>query len=283
MSTKKLFGITVLILAIVIFGGYYAYQSYLYVSTDNAQVGAHVTMLSCRVNGTVQKVHVEENQRVKAGELLAEIDTSDYSNALEEAEAQVASLKARFREAELNYRRSENLVRNLAVSQERFDNAKAQYKDQEAKLKAAQAQLEQASLNVSYTKVIAPTDGIIAKKSVEKGQFVPVGQPLFGFVETNERWVIANLKETELENVRLGSKAYITVDAISDRKFVGSVESISPSTGALFSLLPPDNATGNFTKVVQRIPVRIKLDSLSDDDAEALRAGLSVVVAIRVR
>src|SRR5271154_5280787 len=99
MSTKKIFAFTVLILAVLIFGGYYAFQSYLYVSTDNAQVGAHVTMLSCRVNGTVQKVHVEENQRVKAGELLTEIDTSDYSNALEEAEAQVASLQARFKEA----------------------------------------------------------------------------------------------------------------------------------------------------------------------------------------
>jgi membrane fusion protein, multidrug efflux system len=282
MSAKKIFGATVLLLAVVIFGGYYGYQSYLYVSTDNAQIGAHVTMLSCRVNGTVQKVHVEENQRVKAGEVLAEIDTSDYSNALEEAEAQVSSLKARFKEAELNYHRAENLVRNLAVSQERFDNAKAAYKDQEAKLHAAQAQLEQASLNVSYTKVIAPTDGILAKKSVEKGQFVPVGQPLFGFVETNERWVTANLKETELENVRLGSHAIVSVDAISGRQFPGEVESISPSTGALFSLLPPDNATGNFTKVVQRVPVRIKLNSLSDEDAEVLRAGLSAVVAIRV-
>jgi membrane fusion protein (multidrug efflux system) len=240
-------------------------------------------MLSSRVNGTIQKVLVDENQKVRKGDVLAQIDTSDYSTASEAAESQVASLQARYREAETSFKRASELIRSQAISQERFDAAQAAYKDTGAKLKQAQAQLEQAQLNVSYTKIVAPADGMIARKSVEPGQFVPAGQPLFGFVASSERWVTANLKETELGGVVPGKPASVDVDAISGRDFHGEVESIGPSTGAIFSLLPPDNATGNFTKVVQRVPVRIKLSNLAPEDVDLLRAGLSAVVTIKVR
>jgi membrane fusion protein (multidrug efflux system) len=268
----------VLILAV-----YMIYEHFTYVSTDDAQIGAHVTMLSSRVNGTIQKVMVEENQPVKAGQVLAQIDTSDYSNASEAAQAEMASLMARAKEAETNYQRATDLFKQQAISRERFDAAQAAYKDLTAKYQAAKAKYDQASLNVSYTRIIAPVDGVIARKSVEPGQFVPAGQPLFGFVETNERWVTANLKETEISDVKIGSLAYVSVDAIDGKTFHGEVESISPSTGAIFSLLPPDNATGNFTKVVQRVPVRIHLKDLNEQDVARLQAGLSADVSIRIR
>ncbi len=269
--------------AFVLGAGYLTYRSLTYTTTDNAQIGAHVILLSSRVNGTIKTVNCEENQKVKAGDVLAQIDTSDYSNASEAAEAQVSSLAARAREAEISYKRATGLFKSQAVSREQLDNAEATYKDSAAKLKAAQAQAEQATLNVGYTKIIAPVDGTVARKSVEPGQFVGPGTPLFGFVSARERWVTANLKETELKGVEPGRKAHIEVDAIPHHEFEGEVESISPSTGAVFSLLPPDNSTGNFTKVVQRVPVRIKLPNLAPEEIDMLQAGLSAYVSIRIR
>ncbi len=281
--TRKTLVIGVIATITVGLGAYFAYEHFTFVSTDNAQVGAHVVMLSSRVNGTIQKVLVEENSKVKAGDTLAQVDVADLSNALEAAEAAVASLEARFKEAEVNYHRSVGLLRTQAISRERYDNAMAGFHDSEAKLKAAKAQLDQAKLNVSYTKITAPSDGMIARKSVEPGQWVPAGQPLFGFVATDERWVTANVKETDLDRVSIGRHVDVKVDAIPGRTFEGQVASISPSTGAVFSLLPPDNATGNFTKVVQRVSVRIKLVNIAANEIDRLQAGLSAVVDIRIR
>jgi membrane fusion protein (multidrug efflux system) len=282
MDKRKKIIAVVAVLA-VIFGIHFTYKHMFYVETDDAQVSAHVLMLSSRVNGTILKVMVEENQKVKQGETLAQIDTSDYSTATEAAQSQVASLQARAREAETGFKRATELLKSQAIPQERFDAAQAAYKDTAAKLKQAQAQLEQANLNVSYTKLVAPNDGVVARKSVEPGQFVAVGQPLFGFVDSGSRWVTANLKETELDHITPGRPAEVDVDAFSGKSFHGEVESVSPSTGATFSLLPPDNATGNFTKVVQRVPVRIKLLNLTPDEIDRLQAGLSAVVSIKVR
>jgi membrane fusion protein (multidrug efflux system) len=283
MSPKKKMILSVVSAVVLVLGGYFAWSHFTYVSTDNAQIGAHVTMLSSRVGGTIQKVFVDENTHVKAGDVLAQIDTSDYSNASTAAQAEMSSLEARAREAEANYKRADDLFKQQAISRERFEAATAAFKDLTAKVQAARAKFQQASLNVSYTRIIAPTDGVVARKSVEPGQFVPAGQPLFGFVESKERWVTANLKETELAGVKVGRPATVEVDAVDGKSFKGEVESISPSTGAVFSLLPPDNATGNFTKVVQRIPVKIRLVELSDQDVEQLQAGLSANVWIRVR
>ena len=280
-NKMKTFGIPVLIILIAI-GSYLSYDSYLHVNTDNAQITAHFLMLSSRVNGTISKVFVEDHQKVKAGDILAQIDTSDYSNAKTAAVAQATSLEARVNEAKVNFSRAQELIKSQAISKERFDKALADLRDLDAKLKAAKSLAEQAGLNESYTKIIAPNDGIIARKSVEPGQFVPAGQPLFGFVAENKRWVIANRKETELEEVHLGQNVNVRVDALSGQKFVGKVVSIAPSTGAVFSLLPPDNATGNFTKVVQRIPVKIELENLSEKEIDALQLGLSAVVSIIV-
>jgi len=267
---------------VLLLGVYYSYESYLHITTDNAQVSAHFLMISSRVNGTISKVFVDDHQKVKAGDVLAQIDTSDYSNATTAASAMVSSLVARVDEAKVNFTRALELYKTQAVSKERFDKAHADYKDLEAKLKAAKSQAQQAGLNESYTKIIAPSDGVIARKSVEPGQFVPAGQPLFGFVAEKKRWIIANLKETELKDLKINQDVVIEVDAIAHKKFLGKVASVAPSTGAVFSLLPPDNATGNFTKVVQRVPVKIDLENLSDSDVDALHLGLSAEVSIRI-
>lgn len=278
---KKIFAI--LGTVAVLLGGYFGYRHFVYVETDDAQVQAHFLMLSSRVNGTIQKVFVDENQKVKKGDVLAQIDTSDYSTQSDAAESEVVSLEARYKEAEVNFKRATELLQSQAIPRERFDAAQASYKDLGAKLKQSKARLEQANLNVSYTKILAPSDGTIARKSVEVGQFVAMGQPLFGFVDASERWVTANLKETELEHVRPGKPVEVEVDAISAKSFRGEVASVAPSTGAIFSLLPPDNSTGNFTKVVQRVPVKIRLTGLSGEDMDLLQAGLSAVVSIKVR
>jgi membrane fusion protein (multidrug efflux system) len=138
----------------------------------------------------------------------------------------------------------------------------------------------QAELNLSNTKIKAPVNGFIAKKSVEVGQLAAPGVPLIGFIDAGERWIIANFKETEIEGIKLDAKVEIEVDAISGRKFEGRVESISSATGATFTLLPPDNATGNFTKVVQRIPVKIKFVNLTPEDIVKLRTGLSTFIKV---
>ncbi len=152
----------------------------------------------------------------------------------------------------------------------------------EARLAAARAAVEQARLQLSYTVLTAPVSGWVGRRAVEPGELVQVGQTLLTLIPTRDVWVTANLKETELAQVRVGEPVEFTVDAYPGRRFRGHVESLSPATGARFALLPPDNATGNFTKVVQRVPVRIAVDS-GADPGHPLRPGMSVVVAIRTR
>jgi membrane fusion protein (multidrug efflux system) len=262
---------------------HFAYQFFMYATTDNAQIEAHTVMLAPRVAGYVRAVHVTEGQRVKAGEVLVEIDARDYQNALQVAKSELLSLEARRTDAERNYRRISDLFKQDAVSRQQYDQATASYNEVKARYDAAQAQVAQAQLNLENTQLKAPSDGFIARKSVDVGQLAAVGVPLLGFVDGQERWVIANFKETDLEDIRAGRAVDVDVDAIPGRDFHGVVHSISAATGATFTLLPPDNATGNFTKVVQRVPVRIKLENLSADDIEQLRAGLSAFVKVHKR
>lgn len=286
-QTKRLTRKQILIIAglvvVTLIASYVGYQSYFFVSTDNAMVQAPATLLSARVAGFISRVAVEENEKVKAGQVLVEIRPDDYKNLVDQYDYARASLVAELRGAEINYRRALSLFKNGASTQERLDAAETQLHALQNRLKSTEAQVATAKLNLEYTKIVAPTDGRVGKKSFELGMYASVGQPLLGFVEGKSRWVVANLKETEMANVRIGNPAEVEVDAIAGRTFIGQVESISPATGATFSLLPPDNATGNFTKVVQRVPVRIKLLNLQDGDIDLLQSGLSAEVKIRVR
>jgi membrane fusion protein (multidrug efflux system) len=262
---------------------YFAYEHIMYVSTDNAQVEAHTVMLAPKVSGYVQKVFIVEGQRVKAGEVLVEIDPQEYENSLVQKKGEMASLEARRKEAQQNFTRLKNLLSSGAVSQQQFDTAFSNYSSSMAQYDAVAAQVSQAELNVKNTKIVAPSDGFIAKKSVEVGQFFSPGVPLIGFVDAGERWVVANFKETQIADVKVGALVDVDVDAVTSKSFEGKVESLSSATGATFTLLPPDNATGNFTKVVQRIPVKIKMINLKEGDVELLRAGLSADIKVHKR
>jgi membrane fusion protein (multidrug efflux system) len=277
---KKIF-VAVGALALILVG-YFGYQHIMYVSTDDAMVLGAATLLSPKVSGIIVKADVQENQKVTLGQVLVEIKPDDYQNALDEAQSDMESTAAELKGAESNYKRALDLLKHGASTKERFDLAESQYVSLQRKLKSAEAKVHEAQLNLDYTKITAPSDGKVGKKSFEVGMLAAAGQPLLGFVSGNERWVIANLKETDMNDLKIGEHAAISVDAISGKTFDGEVESISPATGATFSLLPPDNATGNFTKVVQRVPVRIKLLGLTSDDVDRLQSGLSADVKIRV-
>jgi membrane fusion protein (multidrug efflux system) len=259
---------------------YFIYQSIMYVHTDNAQIEAHSVMLAPKVGGFVVEVKVVEGQKVKKGDVLVRIDDRDYQNVLNQVKSELTSVMARKNDAESNFKRLSSLYGKGAVSQQQYDTGSASYSDVKAKYESVNAQVAQAELNLENTQIKAPSDGFIAKKSVEQGQLASPGVPLIGFVDAGDRWVTANFKETEIETIKIGSKADVDVDAISKHGFLGHVVSISSATGATFALLPPDNATGNFTKVVQRVPVKIQLENLTDDDIALLKAGLSADVKV---
>ncbi|MEO5666450.1 MAG: HlyD family secretion protein [Bdellovibrionota bacterium] len=265
---------------VAVLGCYLAYQHFMFISTDNAQVEAHSVMLASKVAGFVVEVKVTEGQRVKTGDVLVQIDPRDYENTLTQIKGDLTSAEARKRDVERNYGRISSLFSQGAVSQQQFDTASTSYSEAKAKFEAVSAQVAQAQLNLDNTRVVAPIDGFIARKAVEKGQLTSPGIPLIGFIGADERWITANFKETEISQVKVGAKVDVTVDAADGEDYHGTVESISSATGSTFTLLPPDNATGNFTKVVQRVPVKIKLEGLKDSDFVLLKAGLSAVVKV---
>jgi len=286
-----------------------------HVSTDNAQVDGHIIPILPKVGGFVALVRTDDNRRVQAGDTLVVLDDRDYRVRLAQAEADLAvalagvSNKARVGQAEAQVAQAEAnakkaradldrllpLAQQDIVSKQQLDAAQAAAAAADAALAAAQAALagadarvaaaraarDQAALNLSYTRISAPSSGVVSKKSVEVGQLVQPGQPLMSVVPLEDVWLTANLKETEIADVKPGEPVDFTVDAYPGAHFRGHVESVSPATGARFSLLPPDNATGNFTKVVQRVPVRIRPDNV--DPAHPLRPGMSVDVTIQTK
>jgi len=287
-----------------------------HVSTDDAQVDGHIIPILPKVGGFVTLVRVDENRSVKEGDTLVVLDDRDYQARLAQAdadlavalanvgnkarvgqaEAAVAQAQANATKAHADLSRLEPLAAQEIVSKQQLDAAAAQARATDAALAEAQAALvgadarvgaaraarDQAALNLSYTRIIAPTAGVVSKKTVEVGQLVQAGQPLMSVVPLDDIWVTANMKETQMANLRPGDLAEVRVDAYRGERYAGKVESISPASGAKFSLLPPDNATGNYTKVVQRIPVRIRLDK-PNDQARPLRPGMSVDVTVTTR
>ncbi len=280
MNNKKKNILTIVGALAIMAVTYLLYEHFAYVKTDNAQILGHSLMLTPKISGYITQVNVSEGQKVEKGSTLIEIDPRDYENFLKQAKGELASIEARRRDAEKNYRRLLDLYAKSAVSQQQFDTSSAQYNDIKAKYDAIASQVSQAELNLSNTKILAPSEGFIAKKSAEVGQLATPGIPLIGFVDAGERWVIANFKETEISSIKINAKVDIEVDAILGKAYQGIVESISSATGATFTLLPPDNATGNFTKVVQRIPVKIKLVNLTPEDITKLQTGLSALVKV---
>ena len=279
-TRKRILIVSGVALVFLIGGGIFLYDQYAYETTDDALVAAHTTLLGPKVSGIVTQVLVDENQFVKAGQLLVKLEQKDFLAALQNARASLQAIQVQANNARTDYLRASNLFQNHVVSRQSYDRTRTTYENLDGQAKASQASVEQALLNLEYTRLRAPTDGFISRKSVEVGMNAGVGAGLLGFVQTDQRWIIANYKETQLKSIQIGKAVKVKIDAIPKHDYEGIVESISPSSGATFTLFPPDNATGNFTKVVQRVPVKIYLKNLKDEDRKLLQAGLSAEVSV---
>jgi membrane fusion protein (multidrug efflux system) len=306
------------------------------VTTDDAYVQADNTIVAPKVAGYIAKVLVADNEPVKAGQRLAEIDDRDFRVALDAARADVAAALAAIQskratlaaqasiiaaaEATLEVDRAnlafagdedkrystlaasgfgtvknaQQAAANIAAARAalardqataeaargQLDVLKAAVADAQSQYERAEAARAQAELNLSYTSIVAPVDGIVGARSLRVGQYVQAGTQLMAVVPAASAYIVANYKETQLGAVKAGQQAEVEIDAYPGRVFHGHVDSLAPASGQEFALLPPDNATGNFTKVVQRIPVKIVLDG---ESADVLRPGMSVTPSIDLR
>ena len=317
----------IILLTVILVGGLFGLKwlisSRSNIETDNAFIEARITPVSSKVSGTVVRILVNDNQLVKRGDLLLEVDRRDFQLQIarasagvgmaenesggeqmkvEGARAALQSAKARFDQAVLDQVRAEKLFSRDVLPKEQLDRvttakrvSEAQLKESEEALKRAQAeaglaikagskakilqskaQLDEAELQLSYTKIYAARDGYITRKSVETGVNIQAGQPLMALVPLQEAWITANYKERQITYLKPGQKVEFSVDAYPGKTFSGTLDSIMAGTGAAFSLLPPENATGNYVKVVQRVPVKISIDRISDPE-RLLRVGMSVI------
>ena len=321
--TKRVVLLVLLVLAVGAVSPFAWNYLQSYESTDDAQIDGHIDPLSSRINGTVIRVHVENNDQVKAGELLVEIDPRDYQVAVENAAANLAMVEQVVKAAQQNYDLS---VANLAAAAATNDKAQTDVRryrelldqgviaretnDQivmtgkvdeaavnsdraaeaaaarvigqaEAAVQAAQASLDQARLNLGYTKIYAPANGIVGRRTVELGSRIEPGQTLMFVTETDEIWVTADFKETQLARMHRGERVSVHVDTFG-RDYQGYVRNLPGASGDRFSLLPAENATGNYVKVVQRLPVRIEFDPGQDPD-HLLHPGMSVEPKVWLR
>lgn len=252
------------IAAIVTF--FYFVDAWTHEETDDAYVTGHLHNISSRINAVVTDVMVHDNQFVNKGDVLVELDPTEYI-------ALVAAARAQLKKAEADLGRQKPLVDVHAISPEALDASQSTRDVDEAQLRLAQLQIE-------YSTIKAPASGTIGRKNVEIGNRVSSGQTLMVLVEP-ALWVVANFKETQLAEMKIGQPAKITINSIPGKVFTGKVDSFSPATGNQFALLPADNSTGNFTKIVQRVPVKIVFDPDSTHGYEdRIRAGESAVVKV---
>jgi membrane fusion protein, multidrug efflux system len=237
-----------------------------------------------RLRGLLAKDEVSQQQFDSAvGASEAQKAAADSARSqIAEAEAGIRVAESKLVQARAGEQQAHAELQTAQTGPEQVTATKARAAAAEAHVLQAKAELAQAELNLEYTTVKAPAKGIVSRKSVEVGQIVQPGQPLMAIIPLDTIWVTANFKETQLSNLRPGQKAVVTVDAYGGRKFAGHVESIAAATGARFSLLPPENATGNYVKVVQRVPVKIALEG-GQDAEHLLRPGMSVVPTVYTR
>jgi membrane fusion protein, multidrug efflux system len=234
-----------------------------------------------RLRGLLAKDEVSQ-QQFEAATAAAEAQKAAADSArsqVAEAEAGIRVAESKLAQARAGEQQSQAELRTAQTGPSQVTATRARASSAEAHVQQARATLAQAELNLQYSTVKAPVRGIVSKKAVNVGQVVQAGQPLMAIVQVDEVWITANFKETQLKDVRAGQRAAIRVDAYGGRRFTGKVDSIAGATGARFSLLPPENATGNFVKVVQRIPVKIVLDP-GQDPEHLLRPGMSVVPTV---
>lgn len=295
-------------LIFLICGIFYAVHTVYYKSTDDAFIEGHVITVAPRVSGPVLKLNIEDNQDVKKGDLLLEIDPNDYQAKLKETKAKLEEAKAALVSADnqvtktfsdLDFAKNdyeryskmhdkgisskqdyEASLNKLTAAQSNNNSAKARYDEIQSSIKRLEAEVEQDELNLSYTKIYAAADGKITNRSVEQGNYVQTAQPMFAIVP-EKMWIVANFKETQLANMKPGQPVKIKIDTYGGKKFEGKVDSIQRSTGARASLFPPENAVGSYVKIVQRVPVKIVFTQ--DISKYNIVPGMSVVPEVKVK
>ena len=312
---KRTIGLIVLIIMIVGIV-YFVMDAMQYQSTDDAYVETTTVSVAPKVSGHITNVYIKDNQPVKEGDLIAEIDPTDYEISLdkadaayermllnqENAKANLAASKSNIELARKDLERYTKLYQEGAVSKQTLDAAQAKYdsaqanltnseqailsdsdsKVADADLRALKAAKAQASKNLEYTKIYAPQSGTIANRRVEKGMYVSVGAPLCVIVP-NEVWVVANFKENQLKDMKAGQTVDIKIDTYPNKVFKGKIDSIQRSSGAKSSLFPPENAVGSFVKIVQRIPVKIVFTEDINPDEYNIVPGMSVVPKVHIK
>ena len=257
---------------------YFWFLSQQYVSTEDAYINGNIVQIASRVTGQVKHLYVANNQFVEKGQILFELDRTPFEVAVEQAEAQYLIDKTNLQHAEATSIRTRELVRSEVMSRQAGDDVKAKLKSAIAVLKLSEAKLKEAKMRLSYAHVVAPTSGFVSNLSLRVGNVISENQPLFAMIDNATFWVDANFKETELEHIQQNQRAIIKVDMYPHIKFAGVVNSISGGSGTAFSLMPPQNATGNWVKVTQRVPVRIQI--MTPDSQYPLRLGTSAKVTI---
>ena len=281
-KSVQIFVLGMIIVLGIIAGGIYIFHNLNRITTDDAYIQGRIHLIAAKISGTVLKVQVDDNQRVKKGELLLEIDPIDYSLRVNESRANLELRKATLEQSLRDKNRAETLYQEKVFPKEKYENTLTAYNLAKAQLKVAQEQLKISQQNLEYTKIFSSADGYVTQKSVETGNQIQPEQPLMAVVPLDDIWIVANYKETQLKKVRPGQRVLIKVDTYPGRIFTGKVDSIMAGTGAVFSLFPPENALGNYVKVVQRIPVKIVFDQTTDSE-HLLRMGMSCVPTIITR
>jgi membrane fusion protein (multidrug efflux system) len=287
--------VTLVVVVIAMAGVHWLTVGRYMVSTDNAYVRADISQISAKVEGYVRAVPALENQSVHAGDVLVEIDPTDYEArvaqlraALAQAEGQRASQQAARAWAASEVDRYRPLARSGILSSARMQQieienrqAGAGLEAADAAVAAAQAALDAAQLDLERTTIHAPIDGVVGDRQAQVGQLVRSGSPLMSVVPLQAIYVIANFKETQIARFHEGQRVIIDPD-VADVHLTGALESLAPASGSQFSIIPTDTATGNFTKIVQRVPVRIRIDP-DQTGIELLRPGLSTAVTVDTR
>lgn len=293
---------------ILVLGLIVTVNSVFYKSTDDAFVEGHIITVAPRVSGPVINLNIEDNQEVKKGDLLLEIDPKDYETKLKQSKARLEEARAALTNAgnqveksysELDFakndydRYSQMYQKGIASTQDydssktkltsaksNSNSSKARYDEIMASIKKLEAEVEEDELNLSYTKIFATQDGKITNRSVEQGNYVQTAQPLFAIAK-DDVWVVANFKETQVADMKKGQSVKIKIDAYGNKTFNGKVDSLQMASGAKASLFPPENAVGSYVKIVQRIPVKI----IFTDDITGYNIipGMSAVPTVKVR
>lgn len=276
-----IFGFFVGAIALVFFF-YYFFIGSNHVTTDNAYVGAEIAQVSAATGGIIEKIHCKDTDRVKVGDVLVTIDDTDAKLMLARAQADYDKAEAELDRTKMDCERRSKLSKSGSVSAEEVTNSKNAFKSAQAVLDAAKASLEQAKVDLERTIIKSPVDGVVAKRQVQLGQRIQAGANLMAVVPMLSLHVDANFKEVQLKKIRVGQPVELMADFYgSSVVYYGKIVGIAGGTGAAFAVIPAQNATGNWIKVVQRLPVRIELDP-KELEKHPLRVGLSMQVNINV-